>query len=111
MTSSTARRVGRVLSPVIFALAAAAPAVAQTRTNPDAAVMAAFQKRVEGYVALHRKLESTVPGPQKDSTPKEIDAHQRALGKLIQETRKDARAGDLFTPEMQRIVRRLMRQV
>jgi|SRR3954471_9153986 hypothetical protein len=112
MTSSTARRIGRVLSPVILALVAAAPAAfAQTRTNPDAAIMAEFQKRVEAYVALHKKLESTVPGPAKDSTPQQIDAHQRSLAKLIQENRKGARPGELFTPEMQRVVRRLMRQV
>ena len=79
--------------------------------NPNAAVMADFQKRVEAYVALLRKTEATLPKLSKQTDPKEIDAHERALGKLMQEVRKTARPGEIFTPAMQRVVRTLLRPI
>ncbi len=89
-----------------------APAVAsQQRTNPDAATIADFKKRVDEYVALHKKLESTLPGLPKDATPQQLDVHQRALEKLMREHRTDAKRGDLLTPAMQKIIRKLLRQV
>jgi hypothetical protein len=108
---SSARRGRLVSSLLVLAVMTAASAAAQTRTNPDAATIADFKKRVDAYVALHKKLENTIQKLSKEATPQQIDQHQRALGKLIQENRATARVGDLFTPPMQRIVRRLMRQV
>jgi hypothetical protein len=75
------------------------------RVNASAAVLQDFVKRVEVYVALHKKLEDTLPKLSKQTTPQEIDTHERALAKLIQEARKDAKAGDLLTVRMQRFVR------
>ena len=76
--------------------------------NPDAATIEAFKKHVDEYVALHRKLESTIPPLPKQATPQQVDAHERALAKLIQQARADAKPGDLFIPPMQRLVRRLL---
>jgi hypothetical protein len=70
-----------------------------------------FLKRVDGYVALHKKLEDTLPSLPKQTTPQQIDAHQRALAKLIQDARQKARSGDLLSPAMQQLVRRLLRPV
>jgi hypothetical protein len=77
-------------------------------TNPDAATIKDFIKRVDGYIALHKKLEDSLPPLPKQTDPKRIDTHERDLGKLIQAARADARPGDLFTPAMQRLVRRLL---
>ena len=84
---------------------------AQQRVNPDAKTIADFQKRVEEYVALHQKLERTLPNLPKEATPEQIDQHQRGMGKLLQGARADAKPGDLFTPDMQRLVRELLKQV
>jgi len=81
------------------------------RTNPNAATIAEFVKRVDQYVALHRKLESTLPDLPKQTNPTEIDKHERALLRLIQEGRKNAKPGDLFTPAMQRLIRNILRPV
>lgn len=81
------------------------------RTNPNAATLADFSRRVDGYVALHRRLEDTLPALPKQTTPTEIDQHQRALSRLIQEARKDAKPGDLFTPAMQRLARTILRPI
>lgn len=79
--------------------------------NPDAATIDAFKKRVDEYVALRRKLEATLPALPKQTTPREVDTHQRALAKLIQEGRADAKPGDIFIPPMQNLVRRLLAPV
>jgi hypothetical protein len=49
--------------------------------------------------------------PPEQATPREIDAHQRALGALVAKARPDARQGDIFGPEMQAFVRGVMRRV
>jgi hypothetical protein len=101
---------GAILIGVASA-AAAAPQKAQPRVNPNAAVIADFQKRVAAYLALHNKLEDTLPKLSKEATPQAIDGHQRALAKLVQEARKTAKQGDLLTPAMQRLVRTLLRPI
>src|SRR5262245_60352065 len=57
--------------------------------NTDAKAMAGFLDRVNSYVTLHLKLENTLPKLSKESTPEQIDAHQRALGKLLRDARRD----------------------
>lgn len=81
------------------------------RVNPNAATLAEFVKRVEGYVALHKKLEDSLPKLPQQTDPYQIDKHQRALAALIQDGRKTAKQGDLFFPAMQRLVRNLLRPV
>jgi hypothetical protein len=79
--------------------------------NAGAATIEAFKKRVDEYVALHRKLESTLPPMPKQTTPQQVDAHERALAKLIQQARVNAKPGDIFEPPMQELVRRLLAPV
>lgn len=79
--------------------------------NPRAATLADFTKRVEAYVELHKKLEATLPKLPDQTDPYQIDRHQRAMLRLMQDARKTAKQGDLFTPAMQRLVRDLLRPV
>jgi hypothetical protein len=90
---------------------AAVPQQAKPRVNPNAATIKEFVKRVDGYVALHKKLEATLAALPKEATPQQIDVHERALGKLMQEARKDAKPGDILFPAMQRLVRTLLRPI
>jgi hypothetical protein len=94
------------LSPMGDAAAQTKPSV-----NPDAAIIQDFVKRVDQYVALHKKLEDPLPKLPKQATPEQMDAHERALGKLIQESQTGARQGDIFTPKMQGFIRNLLRPV
>ena len=87
------------------------PPSAKPAVNPNAATLKDFLKRVDGYVALHKKLEGQLPDLAKQTTPEAIDKHERALAALIQAQRKTAKPGDLFTPAMQRLVRNLLRPV
>jgi len=88
----------------------ASPQRAQA-VNANAATINEFVKRVDVYVALHKKLESTLPPLGKQTDPRQIDTHERALAKLIQGARTNAKPGDLFQPDMQRLVRHLLAPV
>ena len=87
------------------------PQTTKAPVNANAAVMVDFQKRVDAYLAQHRKLEDTLPKLSKQTNPHEIDGHERALGTLMQEARKTAKPGDILTPAMQRVVRTLLRPI
>src|SRR5690349_8852331 len=97
-------RIRRLIGPVLLMPLLSVPSVgaipAQTRSNPDAATISDFKKRVDAYVAVHKKLENTLPKLPKEATPQQIDEHQRALAKLIQEDRAGMRPGNLLTPDM-----------
>jgi hypothetical protein len=78
------------------------------RVNPDAQALATFQQRVKDYVALHQKLEDTLPKLPTDATPDVVDRHSRALERLIQGARGSAKQGDIFTREARPVFRRLL---
>lgn len=114
------QRAGAVLLLALTAWTASVSAVAPrdvqtTRVEPataaDAATIAEFMTRVEAYVAVHRKLESTLPKIPDHATPQQIDQTQRVFLAALQAVRAEARQGDLFTPAMTALVKRLMVEV
>jgi hypothetical protein len=76
-----------------------------------APVLADFEARVKDHVELRHKLEDTLPKLSNQSTPDEIDKHQRALGRLVQQARKGAQPGTVFTPGMRTLVRQVLADV
>jgi hypothetical protein len=84
-----------------------APSVRPT----EAQSIAAFESRVKEYLALHKKLESTLPKLPKRPTQEQVDKNQRALGELIKSARPDAKPGEFFTPGMQALVKRVFGEV
>ena len=108
-------RVGRLmLSPVVVAVALTGSCTKDPRpklSGGEAQAVVAFKGRAADYMALHEKLESTLPDRPERSTPKEVDDNQRALGTLIKEARRDAKPGDIFSPEIQALVRRVLAEV
>lgn len=91
----------------IVVLAIATP-VAQSVSEQDAQILAALHKRLNDYVALHQKLEKTLPVLSTEATAKDIDTHQRALGALVQKARRSADRGDIFGPAARALVRRTL---
>jgi hypothetical protein len=79
--------------------------------HEDSGVPATFREQLKEYVALHRKLEATLPKLGKNATPQEIDKNQRALAALVQAARTEAKQGAFFTHEMQAYVREAMNSV
>src|SRR4051812_25692078 len=76
---------------------ATSPKQSVNPSSSDAAAIKEFLKRVDDYVALHKKAESTLPDLARQTTPQDIDRHERALATLIQAARAGAKQGDIFT--------------
>ena len=76
--------------------------------NPDARILQEFQKRIEEYVDLREKVEDKGPALKETKDPAKIRASQDALAQNIRAARKGARPGDIFTPEIRQLFRRLM---
>jgi hypothetical protein len=103
---------------VVFLVALAADAVraddqktagnAEKGANPDAVVLADFQERVRKYVELHKDAAKGAPRLKETEDPAKIREAQVALAREIAGARKDARPGDIFTPEIRARFRRLM---
>jgi len=81
---------------------------AETGANADALVLADFKKRIDAYMEIH-KAEAKDSLPIKEtSNPAEIKAAQQALASRIREARATAKPGEILTPEVRNLFRRLM---
>ena len=80
-------------------------------SEADAQALATMNDRIRDYIALHRKLEATLPKVPDEATPEQIDRNQRALEELVRAERSAAKRGDIFTAEAQPVIRRLLATV
>jgi len=78
------------------------------KVNPDAQLLQEFNKRIEAYMDLHNRLEKKAPRLKTTEDPAKIKASQDTLAALIRAERKGAKQGEIFTPELATILRRLM---
>lgn len=76
--------------------------------NPDAAAMADFKSRVESYADLHRRLAKGDAKQDKNSTPSEINSAKTVLAAKTKAARADAKQGDIFSPSIRPVFRRLL---
>jgi ABC-type transporter MlaC component len=118
-------KVGSISAGLVVALfASAAPAAssasaaraAQETAAAQAEVstkhkeaFAAFETRVKEYVALRERIEEGLPKLSKDATPEQIEAHKAAFQKAVRAARASARPGDLFTAEVARNIREVVK--
>ncbi|MBI4165776.1 MAG: hypothetical protein HY508_08595 [Acidobacteria bacterium] len=80
-------------------------------SNEDAQALATMTDRLNEYIELYTKLEGTLPKLPKDATPQQIDNNQRMLGKLVQQARRTAKPGDIFTPQARPVIKHLLASV
>jgi hypothetical protein len=78
------------------------------QVNADAQLLADFKGRIDKYMELHNKLEKQAPPLKETKDPAQIKASQVVLAQKIAEARKDAKPGEIFTPEIRQLFRRLM---
>ena len=74
---------------------------AQTpRVHEEARDFKTFADRVQAYVRMQEGLKASLPAlnPTKDAA--RIIEHQHALARKIADARRDARQGEIFTPEV-----------
>ena len=107
---------GRVppASPATTASPEAAPPtqrVVGPLSEADAAALATMNDRLKSYVALHNKLEAALPKLPAEATPMQRDAVQRQFEKELRSARAGAKQGDMFTPQAQPVIKRLIAAV
>ena len=82
---------------------------AQTPVNTDAQILAAFGERVKQYAALRDKVDGGAARQTQTDDPAKLDAQRKALAGNIQKQRAGAKAGDIFTPDVQPLIKRLLK--
>lgn len=104
------KRIRGLLTAAALVALGCAPVVEaeQSAAARDARIRAEFLQRVDGYLEVHGKASDTLPRLARDAGPAEIDTHQRALGRAVEQLRPAAKQGDLFTKETRAYFRRQM---
>jgi hypothetical protein len=74
----------------------------------EARIVAAFKARVAQYVEMHRRLEGLVPTVEVSPDPVVVQKAIAALGGKIRAERRRAKPGDVITPTLAPILRRLI---
>jgi hypothetical protein len=77
--------------------------------NPAGAAALEFHKRIQAYIAIHNTAEGQVPNLGNTSDPAKISDREAALGRAIQALRPEAKAGDIFAPEEQPYLIKIVR--
>jgi hypothetical protein len=76
-------------------------------SNPDSAVIGDFNARLDNYVKKQRALLKGSPIAE-DATPAQIKARQETVAAELRVIRKNAKQGDIFTPQVAALFKRLM---
>lgn len=100
-----------VLTGWLLVLPAVSAGQGPSPATPDAQVVADFMTRVNAYLAIHLQAERAAPKLPQEATPLQIDQTQRAMAGRILAVRTGAKRGDIFTPDMTTLVRRIVIQV
>lgn len=75
--------------------------------NPDSAILADFNARLDNYVKIQRALLKHAP-PKETKDPAEINARAQVLAGQLRHIRSNAKQGDIFTPQVAAMFKRLM---
>ena len=78
-------------------------------TPEEARVFKIFTTRVQEYLKLQKAVEASLPALKPTNQVARIDEHERALARKIAQARRGARQGDIFTDEVTREFRRIIR--
>jgi len=78
-------------------------------SSPDARVLGDFKARVEKYDALRKKADDSAPPLQESSNPAKIKDAQHGLAERIGAARAGVKRGEIFTPEVTPVIKRLLR--
>lgn len=84
------------------------PAAQSQPVNADATTLQDFQRRVDQYVKVRNELKKQSAPLKETKDAGKIQASQDELADKIRAARKDAKPGDIFTPEIKTLFRRLM---
>ena len=77
--------------------------------NPDAGMVADFNKRIDAYVKIRKAAGESAPDLERTNKPQEIVTAESSLARNIRAARASAKQGDIFTPATQAMFRRLLK--
>ena len=77
-------------------------------SSPDAPVLKDFYARLDNYVKVQRELAKKSPDFDETKNPADIKIAQETLAAKIRQVRKNAKQGDIFTPQVAALFKRLM---
>src|SRR6185295_5974327 len=89
--------------------ASAVQAQQKFENSPDARVLGDFKARVEKYDALRKKADDSAPPLEKSNSPEKIKDAQHGLAERIGAARVGVKPGEIFTPEIAPVFKRLLR--
>jgi len=108
------RHLALVVCLVTFTGAACGQAVAPKPQPPqDVKQVQAFKQftgLIQQYLELRNNLEASLPRLGTKESQEKIVEHQHAFAQKIREARAGAERGDIFTPEIAKELRRLIRR-
>lgn len=84
------------------------PTPTRPAVNADAATLQDFQQRLDRYIQFQRKTAKDSLPQKETANAAEITAAEEVLAAKIIAIRKDAKPGDIFTPQVRALFRRLM---
>jgi hypothetical protein len=87
--------------------AAAAKASIAALSDAERAQLKAFSDRVKAYVKIQKQLPAYKLSPTKDVA--QLEQQRKALRDGLQQARPNAKQGDIFTPEVASVFRKLLR--
>ena len=77
--------------------------------SPDARVLGDFKERVEKYDALRKKADNSAPPMKQSNDAAKIKDAQNGLAERIGAARAGVKQGEIFTPEISTVFKRLLR--
>ena len=76
--------------------------------NQDSLVAVEFQHRVDEYMKVRGRALAEIRPLKPTDSPEEIAEHRRHLAHKIREARRHAQHGDVFTPEVSGLFRKII---
>jgi hypothetical protein len=76
--------------------------------NRESALVQDFQKSLNDYLKLHKRVQANLPAPKPGSSAPGIKQYQQSLAQGIRAERAQARQGDIFTPPVSQFFRQLI---
>ncbi len=108
LTSHGARVTFLVLVLTCSVLQAQTAAPAKPAVNQDSLVIATFESKIKEYMKLHNKAKAGIHPLKPTDSAHIINEEQRLLASRIREARSEAKAGDIFTPEVSQVFKLLI---
>jgi len=87
----------------------AAQAKPPLATPAEANLLADFDARVKAYYELRDKVDEGAARQTQSKHPERIEEQKKALAANIRKARATAKPGDIFTPEIQPFIKRLLK--